>query len=65
MDWDWSSIVGTAKLVSLHGNTMRETNSIDDPERILPVESKLKDVSSHFHHTLPPYSIQVIQFDVE
>jgi alpha-L-arabinofuranosidase len=43
----------------------QETNSIDDPARIVPVESTLHDVSSHFHHMLPAYSIQAIEFDVQ
>ena len=39
------------------------TNTIDNPERIVPVDSTLNNVSNHFSHTLPGYSIQVIQFD--
>jgi alpha-N-arabinofuranosidase len=53
----------TAKLVSLHANNTQETNSIDDPDRIVPVESTLHDVSASFHHTVPRLSIQVIEFD--
>jgi alpha-N-arabinofuranosidase len=53
----------TAKLVSLHAHDMRETNSITDPERIIPVDSTVHDVGNRFHHTVPGYSIQVIQFD--
>ena len=58
-----ASLANTAKLVSLHAHDMRETNSITDPERIIPVDSTLHNVGNHFHHTVPGYSIQVIQID--
>jgi alpha-L-arabinofuranosidase len=60
-----AKLASMAKLVSLSATNPRETNSIDDPGRIVPVESTLKGVTSRFHHTLPAYSIEVIQFDVQ
>lgn len=60
---DGVKLAPTAKLVSLHANDTQETNSIEDPERIAPVESSLHNVSAHFHHTVPGLSIQVIEFD--
>ncbi|MGA7106917.1 MAG: alpha-L-arabinofuranosidase C-terminal domain-containing protein, partial [Terracidiphilus sp.] len=48
-----ASLANTAKLVSLHAHDMRETNSITDPERIIPVDSTLHNVGNHFHHTVP------------
>jgi len=62
---DGAKLAGSAKLVSLHANDTQETNSIDDPDRIVPVESTLHDVSAHFHHTVPGLSIQVIEFNVQ
>jgi alpha-N-arabinofuranosidase len=62
---DGTKLVATAKLVSLHANNTQETNSIDDPQRLVPVETTLHDVSSHFHHTISGLSIQVIEFDEE
>jgi alpha-L-arabinofuranosidase len=53
-----------AKLVRLSAPDTQTTNSIDDPKRVVPVESTLHKVSSDFSLTLPPYSIQVIQFDL-
>ena len=44
-------------------NDTQETNSIDDPQRLVPVESTLNGVSSSFHHTVPGLSIQVIEFN--
>ena len=60
---DGAQLAATAKLVSLHANDTQETNSIDDPNRIVPVESMLHDVSANFHHTVPGLSIQIIEFD--
>jgi alpha-N-arabinofuranosidase len=60
---DGAKLAATAKLVSLHANDTQETNSIDAPERIAPIESTLHNVGAHFHHTIPGSSIQVIEFD--
>jgi alpha-N-arabinofuranosidase len=58
-----AKVSATAKMLSLNANDPEETNSINDPERVVPVETSLHDVSSHFKHTVPPYSIQVIVLD--
>jgi len=63
IDIDGAKLASTAKLVSLHANDTQETNSIEDPTRIVPVESPVHDVSASFHHTVPGLSIQVIEFD--
>jgi alpha-N-arabinofuranosidase len=55
------SVEKTAKLISLSATNTEETNTIDDPERIVPVEHELKDVSESITHTLPAYSIEVIE----
>ena len=54
-----------AKLVRLSAPDTQTTNSIDDPNRLVPVESPVHDVSSKFSITLPPYSIQVLQIDLQ
>ena len=53
-----------AKLVRLSAPDTQTTNTIDDPNRLVPVESSVHNVSSNFSVTLPPYSIQVIQFEL-
>ena len=55
----------TAKLVRLSAPDTQTTNSINDPNRLVPVESPLHDVSSNFSLTLPGYSIQVLQIDLQ
>jgi alpha-N-arabinofuranosidase len=47
-------------LTTLRGNTPEETNSITDPRRIMPITSAIHNAAATFEHTLPPYSIQVL-----
>ena len=53
-----------AKLIRLSAPDTETTNSIDDPNRLVPVESPVHDVSTNFSLTLPSYSIQVLQIDL-
>ncbi len=54
-----------AKMVRLSAPDTQTTNSIDDPNQLVPIESPVHDVSSKFSITLPPYSIQVLQIDLQ
>jgi alpha-L-arabinofuranosidase len=56
---------GTAAVTTLSGHSTEETNSLADPTRIVPVQSKISDVSSDWHQTFPPYSIQVIDLTLQ
>jgi alpha-L-arabinofuranosidase len=49
-----------AGLTTLRGRTPEDTNSITDPEHIVPVSSSIHDAGSSFEQTMPPYSIQVL-----
>jgi alpha-N-arabinofuranosidase len=53
------------KLIQLSSPDTQTTNSIDDPNRLVPVESPVHDVSNNFSLTLPSYSIQVLQIDLQ
>ena len=53
-----------AKQVRLSAPDTQTTNSIDDPNRLVPVETPVRDMSSKFSITLPAYSIQVLQIDL-
>jgi len=39
------------------------TNTIDQPQNIVPIESNLRNVGSDLRYNAPAYSIQVIQVD--
>ncbi|MGD0443898.1 MAG: alpha-L-arabinofuranosidase C-terminal domain-containing protein [Edaphobacter sp.] len=55
------SVANTATLVTLTGASLAETNTIAAPTRIVPVETPLKIAGLKFDHTIPPYSIQIIE----
>jgi len=55
----------TAAVDTLRANTTWATNSTSDPNRIVPVRSKLNFAGERIEHTLPPYSIQVVQIDLK
>jgi alpha-N-arabinofuranosidase len=65
IDLNGAKVANNARLTSLSAHDTQATNSIDAPDRIVPVESTLHDVSSKFEHTLPGFSIQVIQIDLQ
>jgi alpha-L-arabinofuranosidase len=50
------------KLISLSARTTAATNSITQPALIVPVESGLHDLASH---TVPGYTIQVLEFKAQ
>jgi alpha-N-arabinofuranosidase len=50
----------TATLISLHGATFAATNSINAPEAIHPVELAVSIADSHWTHTVPALTIEVI-----
>ena len=54
-----------AKVVSLSAPSTQTTNSMADPERVVPVESKLEGVSSSFTYTLPANTIEVIEISLQ
>ena len=50
----------TATVISLHGATFAATNSINAPDVIHPIESAVSIADSHWDHTVPALSIEVI-----
>ncbi|HEV2274098.1 MAG TPA: alpha-L-arabinofuranosidase C-terminal domain-containing protein [Acidobacteriaceae bacterium] len=55
------SVARNGKMVALSAKTTAATNSITEPEKIVPVESTINDAGARFSHTMPPYSIQVLE----
>ncbi len=53
-----------ATVTTLGGNTTEETNSIAEPRRIVPVVSSVSNAAVTFTHTLPRYSIQILEIDL-
>ena len=53
-----------ATLTTLSSKTTQETNSITEPTKIVPVVSSIANAGATFTHTLPKYSIHVLDIDL-
>ncbi len=62
---DGTSLASTAELITLSAHNPEETNSINDPTNLVPVNTSIKGVDGNFTHTLPPYTIQVMELHEE
>jgi alpha-N-arabinofuranosidase len=58
------TVKGTAKLVRLSAGSTAATNTINDPKRVVPVESTVTGVGKAFTRTVPGYSIEVLEIGV-
>jgi alpha-L-arabinofuranosidase len=56
-----NSVDKTGTLVTLSGDNPANTNTITVPTRVVPVKSSVKIAGTKFNHTMPPYSIQVLE----
>jgi alpha-N-arabinofuranosidase len=63
IDLTGAKLAATGTLTSLSALSTQATNTLDQPEKIVPVETTIHGVSNHLRHTLPGYSIQVLQLD--
>ncbi len=57
-------IAPSAKVTTLQASSPTETNSITEPRKIVPTNTTLSNISNHFTHELPPYSIQVVELNI-
>ena len=55
----------TARVQTLRANTTWATNTITAPVRIVPVPSKVKVEGEKLQHTVPAYSIQLLEIDLK
>jgi alpha-N-arabinofuranosidase len=55
----------TAQVQTLRADTIWATNTIKDPERIVPLRSKLSLKGERLEYVVPGYSIQVIELDLK
>ena len=60
-----SNIGKTGTLVSLTGTDLAETNTISAPTRLVPVKTALKNAAAKFSHSVPAYSVQVIELQAK
>lgn len=53
-----------AIVITLNGETTQETNSIAEPNRIIPVITTITNAASTFNHRMPKYSVQVLEISL-
>ncbi|HEX3890888.1 MAG TPA: alpha-L-arabinofuranosidase C-terminal domain-containing protein, partial [Verrucomicrobiae bacterium] len=51
----------TAEAVTLSASSPDDTNSINDPTKIVPVTTIIDGVAADFTHEFPPFSITVLR----
>jgi alpha-N-arabinofuranosidase len=56
-----SSVQPDGRVIVLSSARPEDTNSLQDPEKIIPVESALTGAGANFEYIFPPYSISVLQ----
>jgi alpha-N-arabinofuranosidase len=56
-----TDVAKSAKLVSLSAKTTAATNTIVSPAAIVPVEGTISNAAKRFSHSVPGYSIQVLE----
>ena len=61
IDFAGAKLAPSAKLVSLNAMDTQATNSIDHPDALVPATSTIHMTGSRLQHTMPKFSIQVIE----
>ncbi|MDE3103758.1 MAG: alpha-N-arabinofuranosidase [Acidobacteriota bacterium] len=56
-----SHVSPSAKLLTLSARTTAATNTLTSPRTVEPVESAISNAAPRFTHTMPAYSIQVLE----
>jgi len=59
------SVAPDGTSVVLKSANPTDTNSIDDPVKIVPVTSKVSGIASNYSSTFAPYSINVLQVEAQ
>ena len=56
-----ASVATTGSAVVIKGDKPEDTNSITDPEKVVPVTTEITGVSKTFEHTFPAYSVSILR----
>lgn len=57
-----ADLAATAAVQTLSAPNLTDTNSLQEPKRVVPVASTVNGVKPAFAYTVPPYSITVLTF---
>ena len=61
INFNGNKMLPNANLVVIRGNKPEDTNTLTDPEKIIPVTTKIKGVAPVFKRTLDPYSVSIFE----
>lgn len=56
-----AKVLPEATAVTIKSDKPTDTNTIDDPQKIIPVTSTVKGVRKNFSQSFPPYSVTIMQ----
>jgi alpha-N-arabinofuranosidase len=59
------NVASEGRAITLHAGGPDETNSINEPEKIVPVTTPLNNVSSGFNYTFPAWSVTVLELNTK
>jgi alpha-L-arabinofuranosidase len=60
-----TTVAGTAPMLVLTGASGNAMNSFEQPRKVVPVESSLKDVSKSFRQSFPANSVSVLRISLK
>ena len=52
-----------ARVITLAGDKPADENTLDEPTKVVPVESTFEGVAPEFNYTLKPYSLTIFRID--
>jgi alpha-N-arabinofuranosidase len=56
-----ASVKSKGEAVVMKADKPSDTNSIEEPKKIIPVTEKVKDLAAAFTREFPPYSITILE----
>lgn len=56
-----TTVAANANVIVIKSDKPEDTNSIAEPEKIVPATGIIKGVKQNFEHRLPPYSVSILQ----
>jgi alpha-N-arabinofuranosidase len=56
-----TSVSSSGKTITISSASPEDTNSITDPNKIVPVTADVTGLSADFTRTFPPYSVTVLE----
>lgn len=65
IDLQGVEVCGSMKVITLSSASLSDENSLDEPEKIAPLEASATLSGTPFDHEFPPYSLTILRIPVE